>query len=130
MVYLSTIIAKVSSIHDEIIVQYLHNVLIRLEILFIIFLNRTHLFIPGKEIIENAALPIGSLSEEAQEARNKDYKRYRLNHNRKCSRVSTNEDIMHMMLVSSDPLITSLRNNPCKKNLEISEEAKDLLCLE
>lgn len=82
----------------------------------------------GKEIIKHAALPIGTLSEEAQEARNKDYKQYRLNHSRKCSRLFTNEDVMHMMLVSSDPLITSLRRTPHKKDLELSDETQELLC--
>lgn len=42
----------------------------------------------GKEIIENAALPVGSLSEEAQEAINKDCKQYRLSHSRKNSVLS------------------------------------------
>jgi hypothetical protein len=40
----------------------------------------------GAEIIERAPLPIGQLSEEAQEARNKDIRRYRENFARKCTR--------------------------------------------
>jgi hypothetical protein len=34
-------------------------------------------FIHGLEIIESALFPIGQLTEKAQEARNKDFKRYR-----------------------------------------------------
>jgi hypothetical protein len=45
------------------------------------------LLIHGADIIENAVLPIGQLSEEAQEARNKDIKRLRECHSRKCSRM-------------------------------------------
>lgn len=41
------------------------------------------ILIHGKEIIESAALPINSLSEKAQESRNKDYnKYYRIHHTR------------------------------------------------
>jgi hypothetical protein len=42
--------------------------------------------IHGAEIIERAPLPIGQLSEDAQETRNKDIRRYRENSSRKCSR--------------------------------------------
>lgn len=43
----------------------------------------------GREIIKQSIVPIGQLSEEAQEARNKDYRRFRKNHTRKCSRPAT-----------------------------------------
>jgi hypothetical protein len=39
----------------------------------------------GAEIIERAPLPIGQLYEDAQEARNKDIRRYRENFARKCT---------------------------------------------
>ena len=41
------------------------------------------ILIHGAFVISNALLPIGQLSEEAQEARNKDFKRYREIHTRK-----------------------------------------------
>lgn len=63
--------------------------------------------IHGPEIISSALLPIGQLTEEAQEARNKDFKRYRENYSRKCSRDKTNADIFNFFLLSSDPVITS-----------------------
>ena len=71
--------------------------------------------IHGPLIIEWAPLPIGQLSEEAQESRNKDIKRYREHFSRKCSRESTMTDFFHWLLVSSDPLISSLRSDPPKK---------------
>ena len=41
----------------------------------------------GENIIKHfAVLPIGQLSEDAQESRNKDYKKFRLYHARRCSR--------------------------------------------
>lgn len=81
----------------------------------------------GKEIIEYAALPVGTLSEEAQESRNKDYKYYRIHHSRKFSRISTNNDVFHMMMMTSDPLISRLRPEPKKKVLPLSEEALQLI---
>lgn len=56
--------------------------------------------IHGPEIIKSALLPIGQLSEEAQEARNKDFKRYRENNARKCNRKSTNADVFNLILVT------------------------------
>lgn len=72
-------------------------------------------------------LPIGMLTEEAQEAQNKDYRRYRLHHARKCSRESTNEDVMNMLMTSSDPLLFSLRKETKKTHLALDEDAKKLL---
>jgi hypothetical protein len=62
--------------------------------------------IHGSEVIKTAALPIGQLSEEAQEAKNKDFKFVREHHTRKISRTSTNEDLLHYLLLSSDPIIS------------------------
>lgn len=85
------------------------------------------LLIHGPLIIEWAPLPIGQLSEEAQEARNKDIKKYRDGFSRKCSRQKNMEDIFNWLLVSSDPLITSLRTQPPKPSKSLSIEAIQLL---
>lgn len=63
----------------------------------------------GADIANVAIVPIGKLSEEAAEARNKDFCRYTEFHSRKCSKIKTNQDILNMMLLSSDPLISSTR---------------------
>ena len=47
----------------------------------------------GTTIIEQAILPIGQLSEEAAEARNKHFRLYRQNYARKSSRENCNRDI-------------------------------------
>lgn len=60
-------------------------------------------------------IPIGQLSEEAQEARNKESRRYREQFTRKTSRIDTNTDLLHILLISSDPLISSYRKLPQKK---------------
>lgn len=63
----------------------------------------------GAQIVDSSFLPIGQLSEEALEATNTFFKRARLNNSRMCSRISNNEDIMHHLLISSDPLVSGLR---------------------
>lgn len=82
----------------------------------------------GENIIKYHHFPIGELSEEAQEAKNKEYREFRLRHTRKCNRRDQNADLMKMLLISSDPLITSLRYH-VKTNLdkEILTDLKDLL---
>ncbi|PSN38917.1 hypothetical protein C0J52_11862 [Blattella germanica] len=67
--------------------------------------------IHGSQIIKSALLPIGQLSEEAQEARNKDIKKYREHHTRKSSRKNTMTDLINNFLISSDPLISSIRKS-------------------
>lgn len=67
------------------------------------------------------------MTEEAQEARNKDFKKFREHHSRKCSRVKLNTDVFNIFLLSSDPFITSKRNLT-KKNLStLPKEAMKLL---
>lgn len=71
--------------------------------------------IHGSIIVEKALLPIGQLSEEAQEASsNKVFKKYREGYSRKCSRQKTNEDIIHGLLISSDPIISCMQQTQRK----------------
>ena len=74
-----------------------------------------------------AILPIGQLSEDAQEARNKDYKRYRLHHVRKCSRSAKNEDVFYILLYTSDPYISSFSTPSINISKVTFDEAKELL---
>lgn len=84
------------------------------------------ILIHGAIIIENALLPIGQLSEEAQEASHKFFKKYRESHARKCSRQKTNEDIIHGLLLSSDPIISSMRVTK-RKSTKLNDEVLQLL---
>lgn len=81
----------------------------------------------GADIIASFKLPIGLYSEEAQEARNKDFKRIRQNHTRKMSRHETNQDLIHGLLVSSDPYISSLRTVFPTKEKPLDSEILQLL---
>lgn len=81
------------------------------------------ILIHGTTVMSEALLPIGLLSEEASEARNKHFRLYRQNFARKFSRVQCNKDIINRLLLSSDPLITSIRPTPKKKSLPFTKEA-------
>jgi hypothetical protein len=64
-------------------------------------------------------VPIGKLSEEPQEARNKDFRNIRQNHPRKFSRVAANEDLLKNLFTSSDPVISSKRKK-CHEDKQIA----------
>ena len=85
------------------------------------------LLMHGAEIIEHAIVPIGLLGEDAQEANHKFIRDYRENYSRKISRIANNEDIIHNMLLQSDPVISSLRSNKTTKHKELLPEALELL---
>lgn len=81
----------------------------------------------GGDIITSSFLPIGRYSEEAQEANNKVFRNARSHNSRWSSQCNNNEDIIHYLLVSSDPLISSLRLKTDKQDNELSDDAKKLL---
>ena len=80
--------------------------------------------IHGPEIIQHAELPIGILSEEAGEHRNKHFREFRQKFSRKFSRVECNRDLLNRLLITSDPLISSLRPGWSTKQTPPSAEAK------
>jgi hypothetical protein len=78
------------------------------------------------EIIQNFALPIGFYTEEAQESRNKDNKNIRLFHTRKMNRKYTMIDQFNFLLVTSDPLISTISKSfkrVNKKNITLPADA-------
>lgn len=86
----------------------------------------------GQIIIESNILPLGELTEEAQEARNRDFKHVQLFSSRKCSRQSQNEDIFNNLMLSSDPVLSSMRKRWISYNTLLSgnmEELKDFFYL-
>lgn len=85
------------------------------------------ILIHGATIIEHALLPIGQLSEEAAEARNKHFRLYRTNFARKFSRESCNLDILNRLLLSSDPLVSCMRPVQKKRSKPFLSETLALL---
>jgi hypothetical protein len=58
---------------------------------------------------------IGKISEEAQEARNKDVRRCKQDHYRRSNRIAADEDLMHNLPISSDPKIKKFCHEKLKK---------------
>lgn len=77
--------------------------------------------------MKNNIFPIGQLSEDAIEACHKIVRYAREHSTRKTSRIATNEDLLHVLLLSSDPFLTNMRHTQEKPKKELSEEAKSLL---
>lgn len=80
----------------------------------------------GEIIVQNNILPLGELSEEAQESKNKDYRHFRLHNTRKSSRINQNEDLIMMLLLSSDPYISQIRQKWNKAKVEFHKDDEDL----
>ncbi|KAK5645599.1 hypothetical protein RI129_006899 [Pyrocoelia pectoralis] len=82
----------------------------------------------GAVIIKKSLLPIGQLSEEAAEARNKHFRSYRIDFARKFSRESCNQDILNKFLLTSDPFLSSKRSDVKKRKLDkLLPETIDML---
>lgn len=89
------------------------------------------ILIHGADIIKEAILPIGVFSEEALESRNKDFKKYREFNTRKSSREKTMRDLLNCLLVSSDPIISSLSKSSSfsKSNHNLSLDSRVIALL-
>ena len=73
----------------------------------------------GSAVIDCLRLPLGMMSEEAQEARNKDVRAFRVRHARKYSRLHTIADQFGFLLVTSDPKISSVNlKTRCERAVE------------
>lgn len=88
------------------------------------------LLIHGPEIIASALLPIGQMSEEAQESCNKFIRKFRQDFSRKNSRKLTMEDVLLRLLLHSDPYISSVRKLPKKGRRKLSRVARTLIVVD
>jgi len=82
-----------------------------------------------KELIEYQCLRIGELSKEAQECKNKDYKKFRYSNTCKISRIRQNEDLFNMLAASSDPLVSEFKHVRSRKDLEERNYSSEMLSL-
>ena len=89
--------------------------------LFLHYINITFkkVLVHGKDVIDFFPFPIAWFSEEPGEASNKIFKKFRLNHARKHSRIATLTDIIYRMLQLSDPIVLQSRIN---KNLAFAKK--------
>lgn len=84
------------------------------------------ILIHGPLVVQHALLPIGMLSEEAGEARNKYFRQFRHRFSRKFSREQCNQDIVNRLLLTSDPLLSSMRSKPLKRSKSFSSAAIEM----
>lgn len=88
------------------------------------------LLVHGKDIIKQSILPVGLLSEQAAETRNKFWRSDREHHTRKVDRKKTMLDLFHRALESSDPVVSTIRlkerQKKCKR-LPLSDQVRSLL---
>lgn len=85
----------------------------------------------GAEIIKYMIMPVGQLSEEVLEVTHKLFRKYLLEYTRKINRKATNKDLLHHLLMSSDPIISSLRPDLRKsKKQELFPEVQELFVQE
>lgn len=88
------------------------------------------ILIHGADIVRNSLLPIGTLSEQPAESKNKHYRWDRLHHTRKSSRLATMTDLMYRSIDFSDPKMSteSLRHVQMNVRKEpFDEEARQLM---
>lgn len=85
------------------------------------------ILIHGADVMDTLLIPIGQLSEEVLEARHKECRSFRQYRTRKISRTKTNEDLLHALLLSSDPVISSLRKLPQRKSHSLPREVVEIL---
>lgn len=78
--------------------------------------------IHGPTVVAKALLPIGQLSEEVAEARNKHFRLYRLNFSRKHLRINCNTDIINRLLLTS-----KIIPKPRKLSKPFSKETLNML---
>ena len=82
----------------------------------------------GAEVINSSLLPVGQMSEDAQESTNKYIKKFQEYFSRKFSRVKIMEDMLHLLL-KSDPFNSSCANYQKKKKNSMSLLPEDISLL-
>lgn len=80
----------------------------------------------GSKVIKEAVLPIGQLSEEVAEARNKHFRMYRERFSRKFNRNACNRDVLNRLLLTSDPFMSCSKRKCKKQKKPFSSEALQL----
>ncbi|CAG9763602.1 unnamed protein product [Ceutorhynchus assimilis] len=81
----------------------------------------------GHEYLEKfPSIPLGALSEERQEARNKDFKKFRTDFSRKISRKANLQDVFNRLMLTSDPLFFHIYQTFQKSKLSKKTEKEHL----
>ena len=75
------------------------------------------ILVHGAQVIRHTILPIGQLTKEVAEVRNKNFRQYRIKFSRKFSGEDCNRDIMNRLILSSDSYLSSTTQNMQKKKM-------------
>lgn len=84
----------------------------------------------SSQIVQASIVPLGCAGESASEARNKFYKKDRIEHARKDSREHNISDVFNRAMDSSDPFLSSIclkNRHSAKKHLQLPREVISLL---
>ena len=76
----------------------------------------------GRQIIETLCIAVSHSSKEGLEATHKLLRNARQYHTCKQSRIRSNRDLIHWLLVVSDPLLAGLRKKSSHKNDQLPAE--------
>lgn len=87
------------------------------------------MLVHGATIIKHCLLPIGMMSEEVQERRNKCIRRFRENHSRKFNRLVNIEDVFKRLMITSDPFIMMNGARKIWQRDDLPEAVQNLLIL-
>lgn len=88
------------------------------------------MLVHGSELIRVSPLPLGVLSEEGAESKNKDYRNDRQHHARKCGRRQNLTDVFLRSMETSDPLISMVsakKRREAHKTQPLPAEVQQLL---
>ncbi|XP_076034196.1 uncharacterized protein LOC143020994 isoform X2 [Oratosquilla oratoria] len=81
----------------------------------------------GSQVIESLCIPVGHTSEEGLEGTHKILRNARENHTSKKSRIRSNTDLMHWLLLISDPVLAGFRKKCTHKLQQLPSEVLHLL---
>ncbi|XP_029710127.2 uncharacterized protein LOC115256029 [Aedes albopictus] len=88
------------------------------------------ILVHGGAIAKHSTVPVGMLSEEALETRNKSIRKFREFHSRKFSRTANIEDVFQRLLLTSDPVISLMNRKSSDSPLNsLPAKAQELVIL-
>ncbi|KAE8739561.1 hypothetical protein FOCC_FOCC014944 [Frankliniella occidentalis] len=85
------------------------------------------LLVHGPDFVKVAPVPLGLLSEEALEACHKRVRHIRKHHVQLWNRAAGMKDLIHGLLIASDPVTNTLRTPPKRKHLRFGTTVLSLL---
>lgn len=118
---------EIDSVKYDVYAKETANLYIELYNWYFMPVSVHKMLLHGKQIIDNLCIPVGHASEEGLEATHKLLRNARQHHTCKNSRIRSNTDLIHWLLVVSDPLLAGFRKKSAQKNCQLPAEVLALL---